>query len=213
MEFIDVLKARHSVRYFDGKPVDVNVLKEIVHEAQMAPSWVNAQEWRVWIAVGNTLEAIRAEYIPLLKNDVPGDSDLAVAHRDQWSAMAQNHMTQFCQARTAAGLDPLKMDAQAHLFHAPAVIYLTIPKTHSEWAVMDLGCFEQTLLLAAANRGLGTVPAYNLVRYPDIIRKHMGIGADDALALGIAIGYEADHPLNRFRSQRDETDNICVIKD
>lgn len=213
MDFCDVIKARHSVRYFEPTPVSTEMLVQIVNEAQTAPSWVNAQEWRVWIATGRTLEAIRAEFIPLLQAEAQGRSDLPQARRNDWSEMAQNNMAQFSQSRIDAGLLEAKLEAQSHLFHAPAVIYLTIPKKHSDWAVLDLGGFEQTLLLAAANRGLGTVPAFNLVRYPDIVRRHMVIDESDALAIGIAIGYEADHPLNRFRSSRLPTESILVIKD
>ena len=213
MDFCDVIKARHSVRYFEPTPIDIDLLMQIVKDAQTAPSWVNAQEWRVWIATGKTLEAIREEFIPLLKAEAQSESDLPQAHRGDWSEMAQNNMATFSQSRIDAGLLEAKLEAQSHLFHAPAVIYLTIPKKHSDWAVLDLGGFEQTLLLAAANRGLGTVPAFNLVRYPDIIRRHMGIDDSDALAIGIAIGYEADHPLNHFRSSRLATESIVVIKD
>lgn len=211
MDFHEVLAARHSVRHFDGRPVSLETLKTIVRDAQRAPSWVNAQEWRVWLAVGSKLETIRRAYAEKTAQNVKGYSDFPAAHREQWSAMAQENMAQFTASRIDAGLAEAKEQSQAQLFHAPAVAYLTLPKNASQWAVLDLGGFEQTLLLAAKAHGVDTVPAYNLVKYPDILRQELGIPDTDAIAVGIALGYPADVPLNAFRSTRRPLEDILTI--
>lgn len=211
MEFRDVLLSRRSIRHFDGRPVPVELLRAVVEDAQHAPSWVNAQEWKVWIATGEKLEAVRREYARMTAEGVKGYADFTPAHRDQWSAMAQDNMKTFSERRIAAGLLEVKEASQAQLFHAPAVAYLTVPKGASLWAVLDLGGFEQTLLLAAAARGIGSVPAYNLVKYPDVLRRELGIPDTDAIAVGIALGYPAAVPLNDFRSTRRPVDDILTI--
>lgn len=213
MDFHSVLSARHSVRDFDGRPVPVETLRAIVEDAQKAPSWVNAQEWRVWIAVGDKLGRIRASYAKRTAAGIKGNSDFAAAHREQWSAMAQENMALFSSRREKAGLAEVKEASQAQLFHAPAVAYLTVPKTASHWALLDLGGFEQTLLLAACARGVDSVPAYNLIKYPDILRDELGIPDDLALAVGVALGYAKDVPLNAFRSTRRAVDEILTIVD
>ena len=83
MEFQEVLHARHSVRYFDGRPVPTDTLRAIVEDAQQAPSWVNAQEWRVWIATGERLEKVRREYARMTGEGIKGYADFTPAHRDQ----------------------------------------------------------------------------------------------------------------------------------
>ena len=211
MEFQEVLHARHSVRYFDGRPVPTDTLRAIVEDAQQAPSWVNAQEWRVWIATGERLEKVRREYARMMGEGIKGYADLTPAHRDEWSPMAQENMKSFSDARIAAGLLEIKEASQAELFHAPAVAYLTIPKGSSQWAVLDLGGFEQTLLLAATARGVSIVPAYNLVKYPDVLRRELGIPENELLAIGVALGYPADEPLNAFRSKRRPVDDILTM--
>lgn len=211
MDFHDVLIDRHSVRHFDGRPVPVETLKTIVREAQHAPSWVNAQEWRVWIAIGEKLEAIRRAYAEKTIQGIKGYSDFPTAHRDQWSEMAQENMARFTASRIEAGLAEIKEQCQTQLFHAPAVAYLTLPKEASHWAVLDLGGFEQTLLLAAKAHGVDSVPAYNLVKYPDILRNELGIPNTEAIAIGIALGYPANVPLNAFRSKRRPVEDILTI--
>lgn len=62
MDFDLVLRSRHSVRVFSEKPVTRDILRKIVEDAGRAPSWVNAQEWHVYMATEKTLKNIRAEY-------------------------------------------------------------------------------------------------------------------------------------------------------
>lgn len=211
MDFETVIAAHHSVRHFDKRPVPLETLKKIVQDAQRAPSWVNAQEWKVWIAVGSKLESIRRSYAEKTEQNIKGYSDFPAAHREQWSEMAQENMAQFTASRIEAGLAEVKEECQTQLFHAPAVAYLTLPKTASQWAVLDLGGFEQTLLLAAKAHDVDTVPAYNLVKYPDILRNELGIPDSDAIAVGIALGYPEDVPLNAFRSTRRPVEDILTI--
>ena len=63
MNFKDVLNNRKSVREFKKESVGKEIIAEIIMEAGRAPSWVNAQEWKVFVATGNTLDNIRNEYI------------------------------------------------------------------------------------------------------------------------------------------------------
>lgn len=212
MEFKDVLAARHSVRRFLPDPVPEETLRDIVRDAQRAPSTVNAQEWRVWIATGETLEAIRSEYAALNAKAAPALADLQDLAKTGWSPAAKARQKAFAGARTAAGLDGEKLESQSRLFHAPAVAYLTVPAPANPWAVLDLGGFEMSMLLAAASRGIGSIPAYNLIKYPGPVKRLMGIPETEALVIGIGLGYEAECPLNRFRSTRAPLEDFLVIK-
>lgn len=74
MDFDLVLRSRHSVRVFSEKPVTRDILRKIVEDAGRAPSWVNAQEWHVYMATEKTLKNIRAEYMALAEK---GDQGMA----------------------------------------------------------------------------------------------------------------------------------------
>ena len=86
--------------------------------------------------------------------------------------------------REALGLEADKRASQAVLFHAPAVAFITIPKVHSEWMVLDAGALEAFLLLAAASRGVGSIPAFNLVRYQMCIRDRKYFASLSARSVG-----------------------------
>ena len=211
MEFAETLRARRSIRYFKSDPIDQALLTRIVQDACLAPSWVNAQEWQVWALTGKALEAYRAEHSRLDLAGVKGYSETKPAHREQFSAMAQENMRTFTQERVDAGLSEVKLESQAWLFHAPAVLFLTVPRTRGDFALLDLGGFAQTLMLAAADKGVASVIAYNLVKYPDVIRKYAPIPQDDEIVIGIALGYAASHPLNDFHSRRRPVEDILHI--
>ena len=71
-------------------------------------------------------------------------------------------------------------------FSAPVVIYHTIHKGHSEWSIYDLGGFGMSLMLAAKDLGVDSVVAYELTKYPDVLRKYVKIPDTEDIAIGIA---------------------------
>ncbi len=213
MEFSDVLHARHSSRDFSDRPVKRELLEEIILEAGTAPSWVNAQEWKVFVATGAALEKIRHEYIERSSYGVTGQSDFAVTHRTSWSHQAQENMADFMTSAGSLNVGKEWDESENAIFHAPAAVYLAIPKNANKWAILDLGGFEQTLMLSAANKGVDSIPAYNMVKYPDVVRKHLDIPADYAVVIGIALGYAKDCKINSFRSSRMTLGQYVTFKE
>ena len=213
MEFSELIRARHSVRYFDEKkPVPEETLRAIVQDASRAPSCMNAQEWRVWVATGEVLERIRRRYAESFAGNAKADPGFGTVPIRLWSEGAQRRIAAFQKSRADAGLAEVKLASQSQLFHAPAVAYLTVPKVHAECTAFDIGGHEVMMRLAAADRGVGSVPAYNLVKFPDILREELGIPETEVFAVGIAFGYEVDCPLNRFRSTRMPPDDFAVLR-
>lgn len=81
------------------------------------------------------------------------------------------------------------------------------------WPAYDLGAFGQSLMLAAKDKGLDSIPAYEFVRYPQEIRTEFSIPDDQALAVGIALGHPGDSPFNLLHPQREGIGQYLVIKD
>ena len=54
MEFNQTVMARRSLRaYEEGKTVEKAQMEEMIHFAQLAPSWKNSQTGRYYIVTGN----------------------------------------------------------------------------------------------------------------------------------------------------------------
>ncbi len=216
MEFEDVLERRRSVRDFDGKPLDEQAIRKVIEQAGRAPSWANAQPWRVYVATGDTLARIRSRHVDLVRRGVRGASDFENMHRGDWGAQAQGNMNGWSRDLFYRYLngDPEGSFAlsNARLFNASAVAYLTVERPFTEWSVLDLGAFEQTLALAAANQGIDTMIAYELVKYPKVVREEMGIPRDEELAIGVAMGRATGDRLNGYRSPRMKVDEYLTIR-
>ena len=66
-------------------------------------------------------------------------------------------------------------DANHVLFYAPSIFYVTIPKTRTDSCIFDSGAIEMSIMLAAKDHEIDSVPAYEVIKYPDILRKYMKI--------------------------------------
>ena len=66
-------------------------------------------------------------------------------------------------------------EANAKLFDAPSVVYVTIPKKRTLYNIFDSGAIEMSIMAAAKEHEIDSVPAYECIKYPDILRKHMKI--------------------------------------
>lgn len=213
MDFDEVVAARHSVRDFDGKPVPDEVIRQIVEEAGRAPSWGDTQPWRVYVATGAAMKEIRGEHEKAVAAGTKGASDFGTIHRTQWGQQARSSMAAFGdQIRRDLGEDSKMSEDNAHLFNVGTALYLTVQKTITNWNILDLGAFEQTLALAAKNRGYDTIIAYEFVRLPQIARRVLGIPSDEVLAIGLGIGHATDAAINSLRSERMPVDQYLTIR-
>ena len=75
-------------------------------------------------------------------------------------------------------------------FDAPVVAIVGIDARFGLYAALDVGCWLQTLLLAAAAEGLATCAMASLATYPDVARSVLEIPDGNALLFGVAIGVE-----------------------
>ena len=215
MEFSQVVANRHSVRDFTDQPVSREDLVDVVRTAQQALSWVNSQPWRVYAATGRTLEEIKKRHAADVAAGRKGASDLPVMSRTEWSLATQANMAALAE-RIGSDLGDAASEfpaAQARMFNAQAVLYITIPTGSPLWSFHDLGAFTAMIALAAVDKGLGAINAYALVMYPDEVREAMGIGADEIVAVGIALGHPADSALAAFAPNCVDVDEILTIKD
>lgn len=216
MDLTTAITSRHSTRAFTDEPVGRETITEIVALARRAPSWVDSQPWRVYAAIGAARERIARRHAESSTSGARGRSDIATMHRDQWESAQQRNMAGMSESLLALlgpDLERVTGEARASLFGAPALLYLTIPRAAPQCSLYDLGAFAQTLMLAARDRGLDTIPAYELVRYPAEAREEMGIPDDEILVVGVALGHRADALINSLVTDRAPVEQVLTIRD
>lgn len=202
---------RRSVRDFDKREVPLELLHTILTEAGRAPSWVNAQEWRAYVISKETLKGYRQAYAARAASGDQGAPDYPVTHRETWSQRAQQNMAQTGALMEQSGVMAELQRSQTLLFNAPALVFLTQPKTANKYAIFDLGAFAQTLMLSAASHGVDSVVAYNITKYPDLVRKTVPVPEDYAVVVGIALGYRSAAAVNSFSAPRMALDDYATF--
>lgn len=76
-------------------------------------------------------------------------------------------------------------------------------KVLSEWSLYDIGAYSQSLMLAAVQYGLGSIPAITLTLFPDILRRELAIPDSVKVTIGIVTGYtDTQNGINNFVSAR-----------
>lgn len=93
------------------------------------------------------------------------------------------------------------------------ILQLTISKDAPVWEILDAGAFEQSLLLSAYNQGVDTIVAVAFVAHASYLHKKLNIPDDEAVVMGIGMGYRGDDKINKFKSDRVPLDDILTIKD
>jgi nitroreductase len=215
----EALAARHSSRAYRQQRVSGDLLLGIIEAATRAPSWGNTQPWEIFVAAGDSLNAIRAAFLENLERHATPNPEYGPI--ESWPPhVLQRYNDRIAGLCAALGVDPTDPAAQEaaaqsqmSFFGAPAVIFLCSHPGLEPWSLFDLGLLAQSIMLVAAEEGLSTTPAFSSVSFPDVIRRELDIPAEYKLVLGIAIGYEVeDNPANTCRSERRPIAEAVRIK-
>lgn len=209
MTVVEALNQRHSVRAFKPVPVPKETLTQILEAATRAPSWGNTQPWELVVAAGESLERLRQEYLARHQQGIAPATDLP--RPQSWPPELQQRMQENgARLFVTAGIGRDDQAARARhtrrnfeFFNAPVVVYLCMDRSLTPWSVFDLGMLAQSLMLAAQQYGVDSMPAVNLVAYPDAIRSELKLPDKLAIIMGIALGYtDPDEAVNQHRSTR-----------
>ena len=215
MDVIKALKNRKACRGFLAKPVEDSLIFQILDAARWAPSGCNHQPAKVAI-LGNETRAILANrLIEAFQSGQKPNPD--------YDPPSKNWADVYKQRRKACGLALYKAlsigleDLEARnrhwernytFFGAPASLIIYIDKDMPKSSWIDMGIFIQSVLLSSEDLGLATCPQAAFSDYPDIVRSVLNLSNVDIIC-GIAIGYEdKTHPLNSYRTEREEVETF-----
>ncbi|MDP2344422.1 MAG: nitroreductase [Deltaproteobacteria bacterium] len=213
MDLQTALRRRHSTRQFSKKPVDDAVIDAILDDARHAPSWSNTQPWRVAVANGSRCDALRHELIAASSSRAPSPDypqlfeypPLLQARR---RATGYGLYAKLGIARDDKEARGRQFEKNFAMFDAPAAVFLYAHKALEHYAVLDAGCFLQSLLLSATSKGVQTCAQAVLGSFPDVVKRHFDVDDDWLLLCGVALGYEADDVVNTFQPDRISVEEL-----
>lgn len=215
MDALECIRTRMSIRRFKPDPVPGDLLRSIVETAMRSPSYKNSQPWDVLIVSGQKKEELTGLLLNLLERDEQPEPDLPEPRTwpDNIERRIKDHLL---KRSTFLGIDITSPEAQKkakranfRFYGAPHGIFLYQDSSLTEWSILDMGMFAQSLMLAAHAHGLGTVPQAFLTDYSKEVKRFLGIPDSKRLILGISIGYpDLQDKANSYRSDRVKLDEI-----
>ena len=210
---------RRSVRAFLDTPVDPLVVREILAVASHAPSGTNTQPWKVYVLTGDSRERLCAEIVETFL-----DPARAAAHHEEYDYYPKEWVEPFISRRRKVGFDlygllGLAKDdkegmKQQHarnfrFFDAPVGLIFTIDRVMGRGSMLDYGMFMENIMISAVGHGLATCPQAAFNQFHAIIERQLGLGEDEAVVCGMALGYEDKRAIvNTLKTTRVPVDEF-----
>lgn len=218
MEVSLALKNRRSVRGFLPKQVSDQVLEQVFTHAQLAPSWCNIQPWRVWVTRGEATSRLTSKLLAASDKppqpDVPWPTDYPEPYGTHRRACGKALYEAMGVERTDSAARQAAWLRNFVAFDAPHVAIVGMDRRFGLYAALDIGCWLQSLLLAATAAGLATCPQASLALHASVVREVLPIPPDISILFGIAIGYEdVEVAANQCRTSRDPISQNIVFAD
>ena len=175
MNAIECIKTRRSIRKFEDRAVEPEVIADIVNVAAYAPSWKNSQTSR-YIAVLDTD----------LKNMLANECMMGF----EYNVGTANGAPAMIVVTTVNGRSGYERDGSA----------TTSKGTH--WQSFDAGIATQTFVLAAHEAGLATVIMG--IFDEEKVKEGVGVPEGQSVSALVAIGYAAEEPQPPKRKSAEE---------
>ena len=217
MEFETLVQSRRSVRGFRNEPVPRAVIEAIIDSAKRAPSSMNTQPGQGHGLTGRPLEEVRRRNMEEMvagakaKRDIISHGEYQGVHRTRQVDIAKKLFGAMGIARDDK---PLRQDwvlRGFRQFDAPVSLVLTYDRVLDPGAVchFDLGALCYGIVLAAWDRGLGSVINGQGIMRSDIVREVADIPADEVIMTCVAMGYPDDSfAANAVRSDRERNEEF-----
>jgi nitroreductase len=211
MDHHEVVHSRRSVRGFKKQPVPRTVIEEIIGDAKRAPSSMNTQPWHVHVLTGEPLEEVRRRNMTEMaagakpKRDIVSHGEYQGLHRMRQVDIAKKLFSVMGIARDDKEMRQDWVLRGFRQFDAPVSLVLAYDRVLDPGAVchFDLGALCYGIVLAAWDRGLGTVVNGQGIMRSDIVREVAEIPEDQVIMTCVALGYpDDDFPANGVRSDR-----------
>lgn len=214
MEVIRAIEGRRSCRSFRPEPMPQATIEAVLAHAAAAPSAVNLQPWRVWVAGGEELDRLKTALLKAYRERGIGCSPETGASSGQQRAARERATAEdwgpgsfrrFGQLVGERGEDfgTFINEGSCRLYGAPVGVFCFLEPGEAAPRLLDCGVWLAYLLLGAHAEGLATCPVGLLAAYADVVRDVLFVPDDYEFACAAALGHpREDDPINRVASPR-----------
>ncbi|PWD97825.1 nitroreductase family protein [Marinilabilia rubra] len=199
-----LLKERRSINYFDkSKPLSMDIVKEIVDLAVMAPSAFNLQPWRIILVTNpdskQKLYELANNQDKILEAPVTvvlvGNKEGYDSQNPVWEEMLES----------VGGHDAIVDGAK----QAAKFLYGSSEERKLKFAESNTGLMGMSLMVSAKEFGVDSHPMSGLDF--DGIRKDFGLSNEEEVVMAISLGYADDSKELYPRRPRRSFDEIVSV--
>jgi nitroreductase len=219
MDVFEAVDTRIACRAFFDKPVDLDIVRDLITRSQRAASGGNLQSWNVYALANKPLQAFKRIVAERIARDDPrhSKSEYPIYPEPMFGAYKERRDAHGVQLYGSLGI--AQTDAAGRLgqykknfefFGAPVALFITIDRRlgPGQWA--DLGGYINSLAVLARGYGLDTCPQEAWARLYDTVGEFLKLPEHEMLFCAVAIGYgDRKHKANDFRSPRAELGEFC----
>jgi nitroreductase len=234
-EFSQFLASRRSTRDFLPTTVAPEIIEQILKDSLTAPSWSNTRPFKVAVATGESRELISQEFLSrwsvlskIMRKGIlnklrivysryglpTSNRSIAKPYPAELKPRAERVGREMYETFGVVRGDRTGRDQQwaknYSFFGAPVELFIYVHKSLHVYAASDAGLMMQNLMLSAHAHGLGTCAQGAVAIWDDVVRKEFDVPKGYRLLCGIALGYPSDSPVNDFKANRIDVDELIV---
>ncbi len=177
MDLWEAIGTRRTVRKFDARPVPRETIERILDAAIAAPSPLNSQPWRFYIATGSS----RDELVAVLREFPFFLADVVKHYPEVDTDSFMRYVKEFAE----------------DMGHAPVIVIITTPKIDDGYIhktnLLAAAAAAQNIQLAAWAAGLGAVCLTSAIWVEQKILEAVG-ATEEELVTVIPLGYPDEEP-------------------
>jgi nitroreductase len=216
----EAMRSRHTCRAFIDRPVDPDLIYELLDSARLAPSGGNLQPWMVHVMSGDSLARFRAMMAPKIR-------EFPLGRTAEYNVYPPNLLEPYRSRRFKVGEDmyaligigrdnrPARVGQFGRnydFFGAPVGMFFFLDRCMGPPQWSDLGMFIQSLMLLARERGLETCAQEAWAAWHQDVSQFLGTPEELMLFCGLALGYgDPAAPINRLRSDRAAVNEFATF--
>jgi nitroreductase len=219
VELTEALAQRRSIRAYQQKTVDPEVIREIFTQAQQAPSNCNSQPWHVSVVSGEARDRLETALIERVSHGQKPVSAFKPYDIGFVGDFKERQVSCAVELWNAVGIKREDREARTELFldnwrffGAPHVAFISMPLNMGEGNALDVGIYLQTLMLLMTDHGLGCCPQGALALFPEPVFEIAQVPENYGLLCGVSFGYaDMDADKNKLKMPRLDVDESVIF--
>jgi nitroreductase len=211
MNVTEAVLSRSSIRAFKNKPVDSDIIKNLLIKSSRSPSGGNLQPWKIYVINKKSM----VDFLNFQKKwdepDIPVYDIYPPKLKEPYRTSRFQLGEQMYQILGIPREDKDARFAQVmknfEFFGAPCAFFCFVDRQMGRPQWSDLGMFLQTFMLLAKEAGLDTCAQEAWSIKNNSVSSFVNAEKDELLFCGMSIGYkDNDATINSLKSERRPID-------